>query len=162
VQLTQLDYDALLNHGVSPELARLVTSAEHPIRDASIFVRPIHEQWDYNVPADASDVVGLWDENADATVRWTRGGQTEYVHLYHDEPEHSVVAWSEQGVLAELARRYFEFLDWHDEEADRRKYEAFAQYIGFRHAAALEAYLVVDSPTTDFLGDFRSRFGRLT
>jgi hypothetical protein len=121
----------------------------------------VYEGWDYNVPADATDVIGLWDENADAYARWTRVGQQEFVHLYHDAPEHTVVAWSEQGFLADLARRYFEFLDWHDEAAARQRYVAFTEYIGFRHAAELETYMAEDSHTTDFFAEFSSLFGRL-
>ena len=55
-------------------------------------------------------MIGLWQENADAYARWTRAGQQEFVRLYHDEPQHTLVAWTEQGLLAELARGYFEFL----------------------------------------------------
>ena len=161
MRLAPLEYDALVRHGVSRPVARFVTAEHHPIREFKIFVRPVDEVWDYNVPADATDVIGLWNENSDAYARWTRAGQQEFVNLYHDDPEHTVVAWSEQGLLAELARRYFEFLGWHDETECRTRYEAFCESIGFRHAAALDSYMVLDSHMPDFFAEFQSLFGRL-
>jgi hypothetical protein len=162
VRLVTLDYESLLQHGVSTPVARFVTATEHPIRDFDIFVRPVYEGWDYYVPPNAGRVIGLWDENADAYARWERSGQQEFVKLYHDDPEYTVVAWTEQGLLADLARKYFEFLNWHDEATDSVRYDRFAGYIGFRHSAELFKYLAAEShPTTDFLGEFRSLFGRL-
>lgn len=162
MRLPPLGYDALIARGVSPPVARFVTAERHPIREFDIFVRPVYEGWDYNVPTDATDVIGLWDENADVFARWARDGRQEFVQLRHDDPDHTVVAWTEQGLLAELARQYFEFLDWHDVVADRRRYLAFADYTGFRHAAALESYLARDSHATDFHAEFRSLFGRVS
>jgi hypothetical protein len=162
VRLVPLDYESLLRRRVSAPVARFITAKEHPIREFDIFVRPVYEGWDYYVPPDADEVIGLWDQNADAYARWERGGQQEFVMLYHDDPQHTVVAWTEQGLLAELARQYFEFLNWHDEAADRLRYDRFAEYIAFRHSAELFAYLAVEShATTDFHGEFRSLFGRL-
>ncbi len=161
MRLISLGHDQLVQRGVSASVARFLTARQHPIPEFDIFVRPVDEWWDYNIPANAADVVGLWDTNADAYARWTRAGQQEFVLLYHDGPEHTVVAWSEQGMLAELARQYFEFLDGHDEAADRRRYETFTAYIGFRHARLLESYLAVDAHVADFHEEFRSRFGRL-
>ena len=158
MRLESLTYDAFVARGVSPAVARFITAANHPIPHFDIFVRPVYEGWDYNVPPTATDVVGLWDENADATVRWDRDGQREFVKLYHDDPAITVVAWTEQGLLADLARRYSESLDWHDEESDRRRFAEFVRYIGFRHGHDLDAYLAVESHDAD---DFRSRFGRL-
>ena len=72
-----------------------------------------------------------------------------------------VVAWTEQGLLAELARQYFELLSWHDAAAYRLRYNGFVDYIGFRHSAELFTYLAVEShATTDFQGELRSLFGR--
>ena len=161
MRLPALGYDALIARGVSAPVARFVTAERHPIPHFDVFVRPVWAGWDYYVPADAADVVGLWDENADAYARWVRGGSQEFVHLHHDDPEHTVVAWTEQGLLAELARQYAESLDWHDEDQDRRRYEAFCEYIGFRHAAAVDSFLAAGSHAGDFHADFRLRFGRL-
>lgn len=162
MRLVPLDYESLLQHGVSAPVARFITVMEHSIREFDIFVRSVYEGWDYYVPPDASGVIGLWDQNADAYARWERGGLREFVKLYHDDPEHTVVAWTEQGLLAELARQYFEFLDWHDEPEDRLRYDRFTEYIGFRHSAELFTYLAVEShETTDFQEEFRSLFGRL-
>jgi len=74
----------------------------------------------------------------------------------------ATIAWTEQGLLAELTRQYFEFLDWRNEAVDRQRYDRFTTYIGFRHSAAVFKYLDVEShPTTDFGGEFLSLFGRL-
>lgn len=154
-------YEELVARGVSPVIARFVTVGQHPIPNFDLFVRPIQEGWEYAIPADAVNVVGLWDENADAFARWTRGGELEFVQLYHDDSDHALIAWTEQGLLADLARRYYEFLNWHDEAGDRARYLAFCDYIGFQHAAALDAFLATGSQTEDFHVAFRSRFGRL-
>jgi hypothetical protein len=156
-----LDYEELVRRGVSRPVARFTTAKQHPIENFDIFVRPVSETWDYNVPPDAREVVGLWDQNADAYARWVRNGATEFVLLHHDDPDYTLVAGTEQGLLAELARQYFEFLDWHDEAEAGRRFTAFTEYIGFRHGAALEQYLVADSDTADFHAEFRSLFGHL-
>jgi hypothetical protein len=163
VRLVPLAYESLLMAGVSAPVARFITAKEHPIREFDIFVRPVYEGWDYQVPPGAGGVIGLWEQNADAYARWERGGQQEFVELYHDDPAHAVVAWTEQGLLAELTRQYFESLDWHDEAGDRLRYDRFTEYIGFRHSAELISYLAVEShPTTEFHEEFRSLFGRLS
>jgi hypothetical protein len=109
VRLIPLDYESLIQWGISAPGARFITAKKHPIPEFDIFVRPVYEGWDYYVPPNASNVIGLWDSNADAYARWLRGGYQEFVRLYHDDPEHTVVAWTEQGLLAELTRQYFEF-----------------------------------------------------
>lgn len=161
MRLVPLDYGTLVRQGVSGPVARFITTKQHPIRNFDIFARPVSEIWDYNVPPDARDVIGLWDQNADAYVRWIRNGVIEFVVLHHDDPDYTLVAWTEQGLLAELTRQDFEFLDWHDETECRRWFAAFSEYIGFRHATALERYMATDSDTVDFHGEFRSLFGHL-
>ena len=78
--------------------------------------------------ADATDIVPLWDSNADSFVRWTRAGTIEYVWLFHDDPKWILIARSEQGVMAELWQQWAEFQE-SDEECLR-----FADAIGFRYA----------------------------
>ena len=41
--------------------------------------------------------------------RWLRNGKEEYVLLFHDDPEWSLVATSEQGIMAVLWRSWAEF-----------------------------------------------------
>jgi hypothetical protein len=161
MRLASLDYGQLIQRGVSAPVARFITAERHPIRNVGIFVRPIDPHWDYYIPPGAEDVLGLWDENADAYCRWMRAGLQEFVVLHHDDPEHTLVAWTEQGLLAELVRQYHEHLDWQNEASCLEQVRAFADYVGFRHTDRLVAYLASDSDTTDFLGEFRALFGSL-
>src|SRR5690242_19774285 len=161
MRLARLNEKQLIRRGVAAPVARLVTAATHPVEHVTIFVQPVNPRWDFYIPSDADDVLGLWDDNADAYARWRRGGVTEYVLLYHDEPDHRLVARTEQGLLAELVRRYHDMLDWHDERASDRKVRAFADYVGFRHTDRLLDYLASDSGAGDFYEEFRSLFGNL-
>jgi hypothetical protein len=124
MQLRALTYDELTAHGVSAEFARILIDPESYDPSLSIFVGKT--DWDYFVPSGASNIVPLWDENADAIVRWNRDGRTEFVKLYHDDPEWRLIAVSEQGAMCELWRGWIEFKD-SDEECRR-----FAEAIGFR------------------------------
>lgn len=161
MRLPLLDHEQLIRQGVSEPVARFITAQRHPIRHFDIFVQPINSRWDFYVPPEAEAVIGLWDLNADAYCRWQRGGAQEFVHLYHDEPDHTLVAWTEQGLLAELVRQYHEMLDWHDEAACLLAVQGCANYAGFRHTDRLIEYLATDSDITDFHEEFRSLFGRL-
>ena len=96
-------------------------------------MRPVNSRWDYYIPADASNVIGLWDVNADPVCRWQRNGVVEFVWLFHDSDDVEVVATSEQALLGKL------FLDYHEMESDPstdpdemdRKMRRFGSYIGF-------------------------------
>lgn len=161
LHLPLLDFGQLIHHGVAESVARFVTAERHPIKNFAIFVRPINPSWDYYIPPGTKDVLGLWDENADAVCRWVRYGVQEFIVLHHDDPEHTLVAWTEQGLLAELVRNYHEHLDWHDEAHDLEQVRAFANYVGFHHTERLVNYMQTDSETTDFLTEFRNLFGSL-
>ncbi len=132
--LKRLTYQEFVESGISPPVARFLTSSEHPIADFDILVRPVHCNWEYDVPADASNVIGLWDENSDPVVRWQRNGVIEFVWLFHDDPGIDVVATSEQGLLADL------FLKYHEMECDPARPQDqldklmrdFGIYTGFR------------------------------
>jgi hypothetical protein len=69
----------------------------------------------------------LWDVNADSYVRWKRNGKIEYVWLFHDDPEWSLVAVSEQGIIAEL------WTSWVESFEDEEEFKNFAHAIGFKH-----------------------------
>jgi hypothetical protein len=161
MRLPRLDYGAFVGRGVSPPVARFLSAAKHPIPSLDILVRPL-SAWDYFIPPGVQDVVGLWDDNADAFVRWKRGGEIEYVLLAHDDPEPVLVAHTEQGLLADLTRRYHEMLDWSDEEAAEELVRQCAEYIGFRHVEPLLDYLAESGDETgDFAEEFRGEFGSL-
>jgi hypothetical protein len=161
MRLAFLEYGQLIRRGVSEPVARFITAERHPISVFDIFVRPIDSCWDYYVPPEVEDVLGLWDQNADAYARWSRGGVQEFVILHHDAPYPTLVAWTEQGLLADLVRHYHEMLDWHDEAGCLRQVQVFADYVGFRYTDTLIKYLATESETSDFLDEFRSRFGSL-
>jgi hypothetical protein len=161
MHLALLDHGQLIRRGVSEPVARFITAGHHPIRNFDIFVRPIDPHWDYYLPPGVEEVLGLWDQNADAYARWRRGGVQEFIILHHDDPDPTLVAWTEQGLLADLVRQYHEMLDWHDEAECLQHVQAFAEYVGFRHTDRLVGYLATESETSDFIGEFRSVFGRL-
>jgi hypothetical protein len=161
MRLALLGYEELIRRGFSEPVARFITAERHPVRHFDILVRPVDPGWDYYIPPGAEEVLGLWDQNADAYCRWRRRGVREFVVLHHDEPEHTLVAWTEQGLLAELVRQFHEMLDWADEAACLGQVRACADYVGFRHTDRLLDYLATDSETTDFLGEFRALFGSL-
>lgn len=158
MRLPRLDYAAFVARGISPSMARFLTATKHPVPSLDILVRPISSNWDYRVPPGVEDVVGLWDENSDAYVRWKRSGQTEYVLLPHDDPEPELVARTEQGLLAELTRRCHEMLDWSNEDADASLVRQCAAYIGFRHVEPLLDYMA-EGDDDDL--NFRAEFGDL-
>jgi hypothetical protein len=114
---------------VSPSIARFVTSSSHPIPNFDIFAAPV--DWDYFIPEDATDVIPLWSSNENGYIRWMRHERAEFVFVSHESPDWWILAYSEQGILAELYRRYSESHQWEDESDDQKKCDAFAAYIGF-------------------------------
>jgi hypothetical protein len=126
MRLLALTYEELVAHGVNAAFARVLTEPKRYHPDLTIMVGKTN--WDYFVPSNASEVVPLWDQNADSYVRWKRNGRTEFVRLYHDDPEWRLVAVSEQGVMCELWQSWVEFQDDENDECRR-----FAEAIGFRH-----------------------------
>jgi hypothetical protein len=114
---------------VSPAIARFASASAHPIPNFDIFAAPV--DWDYFIPEEAVDVVPLWSSNADGYLRWIRHGRTEFVFVSHECQDWWIVAYSEQGVLADLYHRYSESFQWVDEKIDQAKCDAFAVYIGF-------------------------------
>jgi hypothetical protein len=130
MRLAMLDHEQLIRRGVTEPVAQFITAERHPVNHFDIFVRPINPQWDYYLPPGVEDVIGLWDQNADAYTRWRRAGVQEFIVLHHDAPYYTFVAWTEQGLLAELVRQYHEMLDWHDEGDCLGKVQTFANLSG--------------------------------
>ncbi|NQT36598.1 MAG: hypothetical protein HQ581_03865 [Planctomycetes bacterium] len=125
MRLHSLTFDELTAYGVDPRFARILTDPDSYHPDLSIHVGKTN--WDYFIPANVTNVVPLWDSNADSFVRWNRNGSTEYVWLFHDDPNWTLIAASEQGIMAKLWQDWIEFQD-SDDECRR-----FADAIGFRH-----------------------------
>lgn len=161
--LTPLGYDELIEKGISASLAHFITATGHPIEDFDIFVRPLRApdefcSWDYHVPPGVEDAVGLWEYNADVYCRWRRRGRIEFVLLFHDDPEHELLAWTEQGLLAHLVRQYLEVYD-----GPKGGELAFVEYVGFRHMDKLEAFFDrwTEGCGNDKWEEFRNELGRL-
>lgn len=102
MHLQQPTSEQFIERGVDARLARILTDPESYHRSLSIMVRAVYRGWDYYIPAGVTEIVPLWDENADCRVRWVRNGQTEHVWLYHDDPHWELIAKSEQGIMAQL------------------------------------------------------------
>ncbi|MGF1733661.1 hypothetical protein [Photobacterium kasasachensis] len=117
-------YETLVEKGVSTKLARAIFYPEELHEDLWSVIGLCDSYC--NVPDDVSEVTPLFDRNSDPIVRWIRNGEIEYVWLFHDDPNWSLVARHEQGVLAYLYRLLTEFLP--DEEC-----ASFAMKIGFEH-----------------------------
>lgn len=125
MRLESLPFDELVASGVSPSFARILSDPERYHADLSIHVRKTN--WDYYIPTGVTNIVPLWDSNADSFVRWSRDGNIEFVWLFHDDPNWILLARSEQGIMAKLWQEWAEFQD-SDAECQR-----FADAIGFRH-----------------------------
>ena len=139
MRLHSLPLDELIARGVSPSFARILCDPDSYHPDLSIHIGSTN--WDYYIPADATDIVPLWDSNADSFVRWTRAGATEYVWLFHDNPKWILIAHSEQGIMAKLWQDWAEFQD-SDDECRR-----FADAIGFQFCDEGLAMVERDSDT---------------
>lgn len=125
MRLESLPYDQLVANGVNPAFARILSDPDSYHPDLSIHVGKTN--WDYYIPDGVINIVPLWDSNADSFVRWNRDGNTEYVWLFHDDPNWILIARSEQGIMAKLWQEWAEFQE-SDEECQR-----FADAIGFRY-----------------------------
>lgn len=127
MRLESLPSDELIACGISPSFASVLVDPESYHPDLSILIGVTN--WDYFIPDGVTNIVPLWDSNADTFVRWNRDGNIEYVWLFHDDPNWILMARSEQGIMAKLWQEWAE-LQESDEECHR-----FADTIGFRHSA---------------------------
>lgn len=126
MQLRALTFDELVDRGVDRRFAQILSYPDSYHPDLRILIGKT--DWNYFVPPGVTDVVPLWDSNSDSFVRWTRNGATSYVWLFHDDPDWSAVAASEQGIKGKLWQDWIEFQDADEDECYR-----FAAAIGFRH-----------------------------
>ena len=107
MHLESLNYDVLVSKGINRKFAEILSNPKEFHEDLTIHVSEI--SWDYFIPDNVTDVVPLWGQNANCYVRWLRNGKEEYVLLFHDDPEWSLVATSEQGIMAVLWSSWAEF-----------------------------------------------------
>lgn len=140
MHLKSLSYEELIDKGVSKSFARIISDPDSYHEDLSIYVGKT--DWDYFIPEEVTDVIPLWDSNADSFVRWQRNGMTEYVWLFHDDPEWSLIATSEQGVIAQL------WENWVSSFEDEEEFKRFAEALGFLHYR--EAIKIWDTGQNEF------------
>jgi len=96
-----------------------------------------HSGWACFVPKDVSGVYPLWTSSSDVTALWMRRGRIEFVWLYHDDPEATFLARTEQGLLLNLFLALVESDDWTDPAQSLRRLENLADVAGFRHLSEL-------------------------
>lgn len=125
--LKSLSYDELIARGVAPSFARILTEPNSYDPDLKFHIGETN--WNYFIPEGVTDVVPLWDTNADTFARWSRDNIVEFVWLFHDDPNWALIAYSEQGIMSKLWQSWCEFQET-DEQCHR-----FAEAIGFRYAA---------------------------
>jgi hypothetical protein len=146
VKFSHLAVDEFIRAGLPKTTAEFLANKTHPIPNLDILVSPVGTFFEFRPPADATDVIALWEENADPTCMWQRNGVTEFACMYHDDPGHHVVTTSLQRLLAELFMRYHELesLDSDNPDKLRDLMVRMGSYIGFRGAERLfdmlEAY----------------------
>jgi hypothetical protein len=126
MRLRSQTLDELVAHGVNRQFAGILAAPKSFHEDLDIIIG--RTDWDYFVPSDVTDVVPLWDVNADSFVRWKRNHATEYVWLLHDDPSWTLIAKTEQGIMAKLWQNWIEFQDSDDDKARQ-----FAEAINFRY-----------------------------
>lgn len=139
MRLRSLTYDELVANHVSGPFARILSDPDSYHPDLSIHIGKTN--WDYHIPDGVSNVVPLWDSNADSFVRWNRNGNVEFVWLYHDDPNWSLMAKSEQGIMAILFHEWAEFQE-SDEDCQQ-----FADAMGFRYCEEALKMMENDSDT---------------
>lgn len=124
MRLRSLTFDELIARGVSRQFAGVLCDPDRYHPELNILVGKTN--WDYIIPEGVTEIVPLWDANAESFVRWNRNNVTEFVWLFHDDSTWILIARSEQGIMAKLWQEWIEFQD-SDVECRR-----FAEAIGFR------------------------------
>lgn len=133
MHLKSLDYEELIEKGVSERFARVISNPSSYHEDLNLYIGKT--DWDYFIPENVTDIVPLWDSNANSFVRWNRSGKIEYVWLFHDDPEWSLIANSEQGIIAKL------WETWVGSFEDEEEFKKFADALGFiRYKEAMEVW----------------------
>jgi hypothetical protein len=141
--------EELLELGLSPKFVDFVFLDPKPSH-FRYWCEPRHSGWACFVPKDVSGVYPLWTCNADVIALWMRRGRLEFVKLYHDDPEPVHVAWTEQGMLAELFRQLLEAENWHNPEEVLTRLRQAAKTAGFRHLDELNEWHNQNAGASDF------------
>ena len=163
MKLTRLSQPDFIAAGLPTDTSRFLASDTHPIPNLDILVQPVDNFFDFDVPDDASNVTGLWTENADPTIMWDRAGKREFVRMYHDDAGFHLVADTLQQLLADVFMRYHELesLDAPDEPEFRRLMCDMGAYIGFRGSNELFDLLTNFTDDTAFDTDLAALLGKL-
>jgi len=138
--LGPLTKEELILFGLDPRFAQVLSDPAEYHSELPFHVGKPH--WDYYIPEGVAEVVPLWDVNADSFVRWVRDGTTEYVWLFHDDPNWVLIATSEQGIMAQL------WQDWSQFQTSDDECRRFAEAIGFRHCE--QALVLLGSDNGEF------------
>jgi hypothetical protein len=75
---------------------------------------------------------------------WVCDGRTEFVRLYHDDPQPQVLARNEQGLLADLFRALLESAE------PMENLRKLADLAGFRHMDELDQWHQKNGRAGDF------------
>lgn len=110
--IKSLPKEELVQHGVDPNFADVLSEPNK--YDSSLHITIGKSDWDYAIPETVTSVVPLWGANADSFVRWERDGVTEFVWLFHDSSEYSLITYSEQVIMAKLYQSLTEFMEEDD------------------------------------------------
>jgi hypothetical protein len=130
--IKSLPKDELIKHGVDSSFADVLSNPNE--YDEYLHITIGKSDWDYVIPIGVSSVIPLWDVNADSFVRWERNGIIEFVWLFHDSPNYSLIAYSEQGIIAKLYQSLTEYM----EEDECRK---IGSAMGFKYIDEAESIL---------------------
>ena len=133
MRLTAPNYDVLIEAGISPSLAQVISKPSEADPELSIIIQ--ESEWDYPIPYGVTSVVPIYGHNADMTVRWHRDGRLEFAAVHHDGDDWHVVATSEQGLMAHILFGYCEMAMCTDEEHGQNlpNWQRIARMMGFRY-----------------------------
>ncbi len=145
------DYEPqeLLDLGLSPSFVEFVFLDPKP-KAFRNWCESRGAGWVCFVPEDVSAVYPLWTCNANVTALWIRRGKWEFVELYHDDPETTVLARSEQGLLATLFLSLLEAEDWKDPKQSLGRLRKLAKVAGFRYLDDLNEWHDGSGSAVDF------------
>jgi hypothetical protein len=144
----------LLDLGLSPKFVEFVFLDPKPRKFRS-WCEPRGSGWPCHVPEDVDSVYALWTCNADVTAVWKRRGKLEFVKLYHDDPALTVVARTEQGLLADLFRQLLESEDWDDPDSALKRLRENAEVAGFKYLEELNEWHEQNGNAPDFSDRWR-------
>jgi hypothetical protein len=130
--IKSLSKTELIQYGVDTNFADVLSDPNK--YDKYLHITIGKTDWDYFIPDGVSNIVPLWDVNADSFVRWERKEVTEFVWLFHDNPNCSLIAYTEQGIMAKLYQSLTEFM----EEDECRK---IGNAMGFKYVDDAENIL---------------------